>query len=82
MDKKEKNGIFLDETYSKPPLRNYPNNKILYNHIDEIWSIDLAGASVDKKFSNNERYGDKFVIIDFFYKFLLFIPLKICIVKQ
>ena len=33
---------FIDETYSKPPRKSYPTNKIVYNHIDEIWSIDLA----------------------------------------
>ena len=26
----------------KPPSRNFPTNKIVYNHIDEICSIDLA----------------------------------------
>ena len=34
--------IFIDEIYSKPPRRNYPANKITYNFIDEIWSIDLV----------------------------------------
>ena len=26
----------------KPPIKNYPTNKIVYNNNDEIWSIDLA----------------------------------------
>ena len=26
---------FTDENYGKPPLRNYPTKKIIYNHIDE-----------------------------------------------
>ena len=26
-------------------MRNYPTSKIIYNHIDEIWSIDLADFS-------------------------------------
>ena len=34
--------IFLDEIHSEAPKRNYPTNKIIYNHNDEIWSIDLA----------------------------------------
>ena len=42
MAKKDKITIVIDEIFSKPPLRNYPTNKIIYNHIDEIWSIDLA----------------------------------------
>ena len=32
----------LDEKYSKAPKRNYPTNKIFHNHVEEIWSIDLA----------------------------------------
>ena len=43
-----------DEIYSKPP-KNYPTNKIIYNHIDEIWSIDLADM-IDYKISNNKRF--------------------------
>ena len=42
MGKKDKTRIFINEIYSKPPIRNYPTNKIVYNHIDEIWSIDLV----------------------------------------
>ena len=34
--------IFFDEIYSNPPRKKYPTIKINYNHIDEIWSIDLA----------------------------------------
>ena len=37
--------IFIDEIYSKAPEKNYPTNKIIYDHIDEIWSIDLADFS-------------------------------------
>ena len=47
--------IFVDEIYSKPPKKNYPTNKIVYNHIDEIWSIDLADM-VDYKTSNNKGF--------------------------
>ena len=39
---KDKIKIFFDEIYSKPPMKNYPSNKIIYSQIDEIWSIDLA----------------------------------------
>ena len=55
--------IFIDEIYSKPPLRNYPTNIIIYNHIDETWSIELADFS-DYKTSNNKGFRYKFVIID------------------
>ena len=43
MSKKDNIKLFIDEIYSKPPRKNYPTNKIKYNHIDEICSIDLAG---------------------------------------
>ena len=75
MSKKDNIRIFIDEIYSKPPLRNYPTNKIIYNHIDEIWSIDLADM-VDYKISNNKGYRYKFIIIDNFSKYLWAIPLK------
>ena len=45
--------IFINEIYSKPPLRNYSSNKIIYIHIDEIWSIDLADM-IDYKITNNK----------------------------
>ena len=67
--------IFFDELYSKPPVRNYPTNKIVYNNINEIWSIDLADMS-DYKISNNKSYRYIFIVIDNFSKYLWAIPLK------
>ena len=67
--------IFIDEIYSKAPKKNYETNKITYNHIDEIWSIDLADFS-DYKISNNKNYRYIFIIIDNFSKYLWAIPLK------
>ena len=75
MVKRDLTKIFIDEIYSKPPRKNYPTNKIVYNHIDEIWSIDLADFS-DYKISNNKGYRYIFIIIDNFLKFLWAIPLK------
>ena len=66
---------FIDEIYSKPPKKNYPTNKIIYNHIDEIWSIDLADM-IDYKTSNNKGYRYIFIIIDNFSKYLWAIRLK------
>ena len=40
--KRDLTKIFIDEIYSKAPKKKYPTNKIIYNHVDEIWSIDLA----------------------------------------
>ena len=59
--------IFIDEIYTKPPMRNYPTNKVVYHYIDETWSIVLADFS-DYKTSNNKGYRYKFVIIDNFPK--------------
>ena len=72
---KDKTKIFIDEVYNKPPLRNYPTNKIVYNYIDEIWSIDLADM-IDYKTSNNKGYRYIFIVIDNFSKYLWGIPLK------
>ena len=67
--------IFIDEIYSSPPRKNYPTNKITYNHTDEIWSIDLADM-IDYKISNNKGYRYIFIVIDNFSKYLWAIPLK------
>ena len=67
--------IFIDEIYSKPPMRNYPTNKIVYNHIDEIWSIDLLDM-IDYKISNNKGFRYIFIVIDNFSKYLWAMPLK------
>ena len=75
MVKKDKFKIFTDEIFSKPLKRNYPSNKIIYNHIDEIWSIDLADL-VDYKTSNNKGYRYMFIVIDNFSKHLWAKPLK------
>ena len=73
--KREITKIFVDEIYNRPPKKNYPTNKIVYNHIDEIWSIDLADFS-DYKISNNKGFRYIFIIIDNFSKYLWAIPLK------
>ena len=67
--------IFVDEVYSKPPRKKYPTNKIVYNSIDEIWSIDLADFS-DYKTSNNKGFRYIFVVIDNYSKYLWTTPLK------
>ena len=75
MIKKDLTKIFIDEIYRKAPKKNYETNKITYNHIDEIWSIDLADFS-DYKISNNKNYRYIFINIDNFSNFLWAIPLK------
>ena len=75
MAKKDEIKTFIDEIYCKPPKKNFPTNKIIYNHIDEIWSYDLADM-VDYKTSNNKGFRYIFIIIDNFSKYLWAIPLK------
>ena len=67
--------IFINEIYSSPPRKIYPTNKIKYNHIDEIWSIDLADM-IDYKISNKKGFRYIFIIIDNYSKYLWAIPLK------
>ena len=67
--------IFIDEIYSKAPKKISPTNRIIYNHIDEIWSIDLADM-IDYKTSNNKGFRYIFIIIDNYSKHLWAIPLK------
>ena len=56
-------------------MRNYPTNKIVYNHVDEIWSIDLADM-IDYKTSINKGYRSIFIIIDNFSKYTWAIPIN------
>ena len=75
MTKKDLTKVFIDEIYSKPPKRNYLINKIVYNNIDEIRSIDLADM-IDYKTSNNKVYRYIFIVINNFSNYLFAIPLK------
>ena len=59
---------FIDESYCKPTKKNYPTDKIKYNHLDEIWSIDLADM-VDYKTSINKRFRYILVINDIFFNY-------------
>ena len=67
--------IFINEIYSKAPKRNYPTNKKVYIHIDEIWSIDLADM-IGSKISNKKGLSYIFIIIDISSKNLWAMPLK------
>ena len=55
MIKKDITKIFIDDIFSKPPRGNYPTNKITYNYIDEIWSIDLVDM-IGYKISNKKGF--------------------------
>ena len=65
--KKDNNINFNDEISSSPPKKNYPTNKIVNNHIDEIWSIDLLDMS-HYRISKNRGYRYILLVIDKFSK--------------
>ena len=73
--KKDLTKKFIDEINSKPPKKIHLTNKIVYKHIDEIWSIDLADM-IDYNISNNKGYRYIFIVIDNFSKYLWAIALK------
>ena len=58
---------FINEIQSKPPVKNYETKKTIQNHVDEIWSIDLADM-IDYKYSINKGFRYIFTIIDTFSK--------------
>ena len=68
MTKKDKIKIFIDEVFSSFPTKKYPTNKIVYNYIDEIWSIYLIDM-LDYGFSNNKGYRYILTIFDNFSKY-------------
>ena len=67
--------IFRDEIYSNSPKKNYKTNKIVYNPIDEKWSLDLIDM-IDYKVLKNKIYRYKFIIVDNFSKYTWAIPSK------
>ena len=67
--------IFVDEIYSKPPMRNYPTNKTMIKSVDETWSSDFLDMN-DYGPKNNRSYRYIFVVIDNYSKFGWTIPLK------
>ena len=56
-------------------MGNYLTNEIVYNHIDELWSIEL-GDMIDYKFINERRCRSIFVIVNNFSKQTWCIHLK------
>ena len=68
MAKKDKIMTFVDEVHIKPPLRNYPRNKIMIKSIDVTWFSDLLDMN-DYGSKNNREYRYILVVIDNFSKF-------------
>ena len=75
MLKKDNVQTFIDEIYPSPPKKNFTTNELIYNHIDEVWTIDLADM-IDYKTSNIKGFRSIFIIFGNFSKYLWCIPLK------
>ena len=67
--------VFINETYSKGPKRNYATNKTDVYHIDDTWSLDILDLK-DYGPKNNRGYRYVLVIIDNVSKFGWTVPLK------
>lgn len=67
-------GKQLTSTLHKPIRHNFPRNKIIVFHIDEIWQMDLVDMS--DKAHDNDGYTFILSCIDCFSKFAWAIPIK------
>ena len=56
-------------------LEKNATNKLFFNHVGELWSIDLADF-LDYKASSNKGYRYKYIIIDNFSMYFWAIHLK------
>ena len=66
--KKDLTKTFINEIYSKPPLRNYPTNEIMIKSIDDTWSSDLLDMN-DYGPKNNRGFRHILTVFDNFSKF-------------
>ena len=73
--KKEFIKTFVDEIYSKPPIRNYLTNKTIIKSVDDTWSSDLLDMN-DYGIKNNIGFRYILIVIDNFSKHGWTIPLK------
>ena len=55
MIKKGLSKMFIDEIYSKPPMRKYQSSKTIIKSIDDTWSSDLLDMN-DYGIKNNKSY--------------------------
>ena len=70
----ENHNKILSEELHKSKRKNYPRRKIIVNHIDEIFAVDLVEMQKFAKLNKGYRY--LITCIDIFSKFAWVIPLK------
>ena len=64
---------FIDEIYSKPPIKNFPTNKTDVYHIDDFCSLDILDLKVYIS-ENNRTYRYILILIDNFSNFGWTVP--------
>ena len=67
--------LFINEIYSKAPIKFYATNKTDVYHIDDIWFLDILDMK-DYGPKNNRGYRYVLVIIDIFSNFVWTVPIK------
>ena len=65
----------INQVYSKPLKENYPTNKTVVYHIDEICSLDILDLK-DYGPENNRDFRYVIVVFNKFSNFGLTVPLK------
>ena len=50
--------VFKNEISSKPPKKNYPKNKTVVHHIEDIWSLDILDL---KEYGPENNRGYRYV---------------------
>ena len=70
----ENHNKILSEELHKPKRKNYPRRKIIVNHIDEIFAVDLVEMQKFAKLNKGYRY--LLTCIEIFSKYSWVIPLK------
>ena len=70
----ENHNKILSEELHKSKRKNYPRRKIIVNHIDEIFAVDLVEMQKFAKLNKGYRY--LLTCIDIFSKYSWVIPLK------
>ena len=70
----ENHNKILSEELHKSKRKNYPTRKIIVNHIDEIFAVDLVEMQKFAKLNKGYRY--LLTCIDIFSKYNWVIPLK------
>ena len=73
--------IFINETYSKGPKKNYPTKKTNIYRTDDVWTLDILDLK-DYGPENIRNFKYVLVLVDNFSNFHCTIPLTSKKLKQ